>query len=40
MNSSVSISKNIEKSLKQSAPEILDSYQSFLEILEDIEIKD
>lgn len=34
------ISEEIKKSLRQVAPDVLDSYQSCLAILEDIEIQD
>ena len=40
MNQSTQISKEISKSLQQKAPEILDTYESYMEMLEDIEIRD
>ncbi len=40
MNQTKLISKTFEKSLFQKAPNILKTYQSYLEFLDDIEIKD
>ena len=40
MSQSIEISTNIKKSLEKSAPGVLDAYQSYLELLEDIEIND
>lgn len=38
MSQHILVSKNIKKSLEQSAPLIFESYQCHLEMLEDIEI--
>jgi hypothetical protein len=40
MSQSIEISTNIKKSLQKSAPDVLDTYKSCLELLEDIEIND
>jgi len=40
VSKTIQISKIIEKTLNQKAPEILETYQNYLELLEDIEIKD
>lgn len=40
MNQPLEISTNIKKSLQKSAPGVLDTYKSCLELLEDIEIND
>lgn len=40
MNQPIQISKEIKKPLQKHAPEILDSYQSCMKMLEDIEIRD
>ena len=40
MSKTIQISKNLEKVLIQKAPEVLEIYQKYLELLEDIEIKD
>ena len=40
MAQSIQISKEIKKSLQRDAPEILDSYESCMKMLEDIEIHD
>ena len=37
---SVQISKNIQQSLKKNAPDVLKTYQSYLDLLDDIEIHD
>jgi len=40
MRKTVQISKNIETMLNRQAPEVLKIYKNYLELLEDIEIKD
>ncbi len=40
VSKTIQISKNLEKVLAQKAPEVLEIYQNYLELLEDIEIKD
>jgi len=40
VSKTIQISKNIEKVLTQKAPEVLEIYQNYLKLLEDIEIKD
>lgn len=40
MVQSIQISKEIKKSLQRNVPEILDSYQLCMKMLEDIEIHD
>jgi len=39
VNKTIQISKNIEKVLNQKATEILETYQNYLDLLENIEIK-
>ena len=40
MNQTTQISKNITKSLSQKAPEVLETYKNYLDMLDDIEIRD
>jgi len=40
MNQSIEISNPIKKILEKSAPDVLNTYKSYLEFLEDIEISD
>ena len=40
MNKTIQISKNLEKILAQKSPEILETYQNYLELMKDMEIKD
>ncbi|WP_299291217.1 hypothetical protein [Nitrosopumilus sp.] len=40
MDNTIQISKEIKRTLEKNAPEILETYQSCMDALEDIEIKD